>query len=83
MLRADSWSSWDWEPRKIEEKENIYNFEFENAPIETPNTGDESHIKLLAGIMILSILGIVLLAIKLYKKNKEKKKNRIRKIKTK
>ena len=57
----------------IEEKENIYNFEFENAPIETPNTGDESHIKLIAGIMILSILGIILLAIKLYKKNKDNK----------
>ena len=59
--------------KEIEEKENIYNFEFENAPIETPNTGDESHIKLIAGIMILSILGIVLLAIKLYKKNKDNK----------
>ena len=59
--------------KEIEEKENIYNFEFENAPIETPNTGDKSHIKLLAGIMILSILGIVLLAIKLYKKNKDNK----------
>lgn len=46
---------------------------FENAPIETPNTGDESHIKLIAGIMILSILGIILLAIKLYKKNKDNK----------
>ena len=59
--------------KEIEEKENIYNFEFENAPIETPNTGDESHIKLIAGIMILSILGIILLAIKLYKKNKDNK----------
>ena len=58
---------------EIEEKENIYNFDFENAPIETPNTGDESHIKLIAGIMILSILGIILLAIKLYKKNKDNK----------
>ena len=59
--------------KEIEEKENIYNFEFENAPIETPNTGDESHIELIAGIMILSILGIILLAIKLYKKNKDNK----------
>ena len=59
--------------KQIEENENIYNFEFENAPIETPNTGDESHLKLIGGIMILSLLGISLLAIKLYKKHKDEK----------
>ena len=59
---------------EIEEKENIYNFEFENAPIETPNTGDETHLRLIAGIMILSFLGLVLLAVKLFKNNKDNNK---------
>ena len=58
--------------KELEEKENIYNFEFENAPIETPNTGDTSHLRLAAGIMILSFLGILLLAIKLFKNNGKK-----------
>ena len=59
---------------EIKENECIYNFEFENTPIETPNTGDISHLRLIAGIMILSTLGIILLAIKLFKKKKENKK---------
>ena len=59
--------------KELEEKENIYNFEFENSPIETPNTGDTSHLRLIAGIMILSLLGLVLLAIKLFKKDKDNK----------
>lgn len=56
-----------------QDEDGIYSFEFENAPIETPNTGDESHLKLIGGIMLLSILGIAVLALKLYKKNKENK----------
>ncbi len=59
--------------KQLEENENVYNFEFENAPIETPNTGDASHLKLIGGIMLLSILGITVLALRLYKKNKENK----------
>ena len=60
--------------KEISEKDNIYNFEFENAPIETPNTGDNSHLKLIGGVMILSLLGLILLAIKLFKKDKDNKK---------
>lgn len=60
--------------KEINEKDNIYNFEFENAPIETPNTGDNSHLKLIGGVMILSLLGLILLAIKLFKKDKDNKK---------
>ena len=60
--------------KEIDEKDNIYNFEFENAPIETPNTGDTSHLRLIAGIMILSFLGLVLLAVKLFKNNKDNNK---------
>ena len=46
---------------EIEEKENIYNFEFENAPIETPNTGDSRLTYVYLGIMILSGIGIAFL----------------------
>ena len=60
--------------KEINENDNIYNFEFENAPIETPNTGDNSHLKLIGGVMILSLLGLILLAIKLFKNNKDNKK---------
>ena len=60
--------------KEINENDNIYNFEFENAPIETPNTGDNSHLKLIGGLMILSLLGLILLAIKLFKNNKDNKK---------
>ena len=56
---------------EIQEKDEIYNFEFENTPVKTPNTGDTSHIKLAAGILILSILGIILLAIKIFKNKKD------------
>lgn len=59
--------------KQLEENENVYNFEFENAPMETPNTGDESHLKLIGGIIILSILGITVLALRFYKNNKENK----------
>ena len=59
---------------EIKENESIYNFEFENAPLETPNTGDNSPIRLVAGIILLSVLGLTLLVIKLFKKKKENKK---------
>ncbi|MCI8587310.1 MAG: LPXTG cell wall anchor domain-containing protein, partial [Clostridia bacterium] len=46
-------------------------FTFENKKIEVPKTGDESKIKLFAGAIILSLLGIVYIIIRNYKKNKE------------
>ena len=61
---------------EIKENESIYNFEFENTAIETPNTGDTSTIRLVAGIMLLSVLGLILLAIKLFKNSKENKNNK-------
>lgn len=57
----------------VEKNDNIYSFKFENTPIETPNTGDGSHLKLISGIMLLSILGITVLVLRLYKKNKQNK----------
>ena len=61
---------------QIEEKDNIYNFVFENTKIETPKTGDDSNLKLIGGVMLLSFLGIVLLAIKSFKKKRENKDNK-------
>lgn len=56
---------------KIEEKDNIYSFEFENEPIEAPKTGDESNIKLFVGAITLSLLGIAYIVIRKHNKNKE------------
>lgn len=57
---------------QIEEKENTIEFSFENKKIEVPKTGDESSIKLIGGILILSILGIAYIIIHNHNKNKEK-----------
>ena len=43
-------------------------FTFENKKIEVPKTGDESKLKLFAGAIILSLLGIVYIVIKNHKK---------------
>lgn len=49
---------------EIEKDSNeIYSFEFENQLIETPKTGDKSHIRILLavlGISIIALLGIVI-----------------------
>ena len=55
---------------KVEEIDSIIEFTFENKKIEVPKTGDESNIKLFAGIILLSLAGIVYIAINNYKKNK-------------
>lgn len=50
---------------KIEKDENeVYAFEFEDQMIETPKTGDESHLKLWIGLFIVSF---IILAILIYK----------------
>ena len=59
---------------QVEEKENTIEFSFENKKIEVPKTGDESSIKLIGGILILSILGIAYIIIHNRKKNKNKDK---------
>ena len=52
---------------QVEEKDGTIEFNFENKHIEIPKTGDNTHIKLAVGIIILSILGLALLFIKLFK----------------
>lgn len=56
-----------------EEEDNTITFSFENQKIEVPKTGDESHIKLAAGILILSLIGIIYLIVKTYKDHKYNK----------
>ena len=56
-----------------EESENTVTFNFENKKIEVPQTGDNSHIKLALGILLLSTLGLAYLGIKIYKSHKENK----------
>ena len=55
---------------QVEEKENTIEFSFENKKIEVPKTGDESNLKLIGGIAILSMLGITYIII--HNRNKKK-----------
>ena len=55
---------------QVEEKNSTIEFNFENKHIELPKTGDNSHIKLAAGIIILSILGIIYVIIKFFMNRK-------------
>ena len=57
----------------VEEQDELYSFEFENAPIETPNTGDNSNIVLWTSLLAMSlatITGIVVYDRKKKKSNK-------------
>ena len=54
---------------QVEEKDNTIEFTFENKKIEVPKTGDESKIKLFAGAILLSLLGIIYIIIKSKKNN--------------
>lgn len=57
----------------IEESDSTVTFNFENKKIEVPQTGDNSHIKLALGILLLSTLGLAYLGIKIYKSHKDNK----------
>lgn len=56
---------------QVEEKDGTIEFTFENKKIEVPKTGDESKIKLFAGAVILSLLGITYIVIRNHNKNKQ------------
>ena len=56
---------------QVEEKDSTIEFTFENKKIEVPKTGDESKIKLFAGAVILSLLGIAYIVIRNHNKNKQ------------
>ena len=57
--------------KQMEENDDTIEFTFENKKIEVPKTGDDSNIKLFAGIGLLSLLGITYIIIHNHKKNKE------------
>ena len=58
---------------QAEELDNTVTFEFENKKIEVPQTGDNSHIRLALGILLLATLGLAYLGIKIYKSHKDNK----------
>ena len=57
--------------KQKEEKDGTVEFTFENKKIEVPKTGDDSNMKLFAGLGLLSLLGITCILIHNHKKNKE------------
>lgn len=58
--------------KQMEEKNDTIEFTFENKKIEVPKTGDNSKIKLFAGLGLFSILGIAYIVIRHHNKNKHK-----------
>ena len=59
--------------KQMEEKDDTVEFTFENKKIEVPKTGDDSNIKLFAGIGLLSLLGATYIIIRNHNKNKKVK----------
>ena len=59
--------------KQMEEKDDTIEFTFENKKIEVPKTGDDSNIKLFAGIGLLSLLGATYIIIRNHNKNKKVK----------
>ena len=55
---------------KVESEDSTYTFEFENVPVDTPKTGDNSNLKLYAGLLGLSILAFASVGVHEYKKKK-------------
>ena len=56
--------------KQIDEKDDMVEFSFENKKIEVPKTGNDSNIKLFAGIGLLSLLGITYIIVHNHKKKK-------------
>ena len=57
----------------IEEKDFVYSFEFENTPIEIPNTSDGRNTILLGGLAGMSTLTLISIGIyEVIKKRKNK-----------
>lgn len=57
----------------VEEKDEVYSFEFENAQIDTPKTGDERNTILYVLVFIMSAIGITTISIVKYRKRKNNK----------
>lgn len=55
---------------KVESEDSVYTFEFENVPVDTPKTGDNSNLKLYAGLLGLSLIALASVGVHEYKKRK-------------
>lgn len=55
---------------KVESEDSIYTFEFENVPVDTPKTGDNSNLTLWASLLGLSIIALASVGVHEYKKRK-------------
>ena len=58
---------------QVEESNDTITFNFENKKIEVPKTGDNSHLRLALGIIILATLGIAYIFIHKHNKDKNNK----------
>ena len=58
---------------EIQEENTVYSFEFENVKIETPNTGDNSNIKLWIALLSISALALAGIGAYEYKKRNSSK----------
>lgn len=55
---------------KVESEDSVYTFEFENVPVDTPKTGDNSNLKLYAGLLVLALIALASVGVHEYKKRK-------------
>ena len=55
---------------EVESEDSVYTLEFENMPVDTPKTGDDSNLKLYVGLLGISILALASIGVHEYKKKK-------------
>lgn len=55
---------------KVECEDSVYTLEFENMPVDTPKTGDDSNLRLYIGVLGISILVLASIGVHEYKKKK-------------
>lgn len=60
---------------QINGKDDIYTFDFYNAPVDTPKTGDDSNLMLWEILLGLSVISLTSVGVHEYKKRKIKNKN--------
>lgn len=60
---------------QINGEDDVYTFDFYNAPVDTPKTGDDSNLMLWAILLGLSVISLTSVGVHEYKKRKIKNKN--------
>lgn len=56
---------------KVEGEDSVYTFEFENTPVDTPKTGDNSNLKVYASLLGLSLIALASVGVHEYKKENQ------------